>query len=140
MIPADIQDPVTHEITDMVSFYSLPSTIMQHPKYDVLNAAYMFYYATDCIFSAGGSADAKDHDAKEQAKLSERLNLLVRDLLIMAKKEGFDVVNTLTLMDNNLFLQDQGVSPMSEASSNFSSAEAMVTWYVYKSVHLLPLY
>lgn len=95
----------------MMSFYSLPSTIMQHPKYDVLNAAYMFYYATDCVFSKDAGASS---DADGQAKLSARLNQLVGDLLVMAKKEGFDVVNTLTLMDNNLFLQDQKVSRWSQ--------------------------
>lgn len=119
---ADIQDPESHEITDMMSFYSLPSTIMQHPKHDVLNAAYMYYYATDCILSGEGSSSSSDADsAKTTAKLSARLNALVADLLVMAKSEGFDVVNTLTLMDNNLFLQDQ----------RFGGGDGYLNYYLY---------
>jgi len=30
-------------ITDMISFYTLPSTIMSHPTYNSLKAAYSFY-------------------------------------------------------------------------------------------------
>lgn len=30
-------------ITDMVSFYSLPSSVMQHPRHNLLRAAYSFY-------------------------------------------------------------------------------------------------
>lgn len=105
----------------MMSFYSLPSTIMQHPKHSVLNAAYMYYYATDCILAGeGGSADGAD-GAKAQAKLGARLNALVGDLLVMAKSEGFDVVNTLTLMDNNLFLQDQ----------RFGGGDGYLNYYLY---------
>ena len=31
------------KITDFVSFYTLPSTVMHHPKYKMLKAAYSFY-------------------------------------------------------------------------------------------------
>ncbi len=31
------------EITDMVSFYTLPSTVMHHPHHKSLKAAYSFY-------------------------------------------------------------------------------------------------
>lgn len=63
---------------------------------------------------------------KERAALKKRLNLLMADMLVMANRVGaslsrkmrlsadetyiqakFDVVNALTLMDNNLFLADQ---------------------------------
>lgn len=30
-------------VTDLVSFYTLPSTIMHHPTYRTLKAAYSFY-------------------------------------------------------------------------------------------------
>lgn len=80
------QDPTTRLITDLVSFYSLPSSIMKHKTHDVLNAAYMFYYASDVISSPGGSADdAATHEAKSRQKLGERLNALVADLLVVAK-------------------------------------------------------
>ena len=87
------QDPSTHLITDLVSFYSLPSSIMKSKKHDVLNAAYMFYYASDVIFSPGGSADAAEtHELKAKRRLAERLNELVNDLLIVAKNVSSYIV------------------------------------------------
>ena len=60
--------------------------IMKHKTHSVLNAAYMFYYASDVIFSPGGSADdAETHEAKARSKLGERLNALVADLLVVAQ-------------------------------------------------------
>nr|XP_018261940.1 glycylpeptide N-tetradecanoyltransferase [Kwoniella dejecticola CBS 10117]OBR84098.1 glycylpeptide N-tetradecanoyltransferase [Kwoniella dejecticola CBS 10117] len=107
-----VEDPTTHLITDFMSFYSLPSTIMKHPKHDMLNAAYMFYYASDVIFSPGGSSDdAATHDAKANKKLEERLNALCNDMLSVAKAAGFDVLNGLSCLDNNMFLQEQKFGP-----------------------------
>ena len=37
-----VEDPETKELTDMVSFYSLPSTILGHDKHSQLNACYMY--------------------------------------------------------------------------------------------------
>lgn len=37
-------------VHDVVSFYSLPSSVLNHPKHRTLNAAYLFYYATDAVF------------------------------------------------------------------------------------------
>jgi glycylpeptide N-tetradecanoyltransferase len=83
---ANYQDPTTHLITDFMSFYSLPSSIMQSPKHDTLNAAYLFYYASDAIFSPGGSSDdAEKHEAKAKSKLAERLNALSQDMLSVAQ-------------------------------------------------------
>ena len=42
-----VQDPETSEITDFISFYSLPSSILRHPDYNTLYVAYQFYYFTD---------------------------------------------------------------------------------------------
>lgn len=59
---------------------------MQSPKHDMLNAAYMFYYASDAIFSPGGSSDdAARHEAKAKSKLDERLNALSSDMLVVAQ-------------------------------------------------------
>ncbi|XP_037076562.1 glycylpeptide N-tetradecanoyltransferase 1-like [Pollicipes pollicipes] len=71
------------EITDFVSFYSLPSTIMHHATHKQLMAAYSFY-------NVGGSTP---------------LLQLMRDALITAKNEGFDVFNALDLMENKTFLE-----------------------------------
>ncbi|EAL17377.1 hypothetical protein CNBN0070 [Cryptococcus deneoformans B-3501A] len=125
-----VEDPTTHRITDLISFYALPSTIMKHPKHNLLNAAYMFYYATDVVFPPSSSSANSDvdvdanagessvaavgtggEDAKTKKKLETRLNALTADILIIAKQAGFDVFNALTLLDNNMFLQEQKFGP-----------------------------
>ena len=41
------------KVTDMVSFYSLPSSVMQNPRYNMLRAAYSFYnFATATPWTA----------------------------------------------------------------------------------------
>ena len=63
---------------------------MQSPKHDTLNAAYMFYYASDAIFSPGGSSDdAERHGAKAKSKLDERLNALSNDMLVVAQNVSY---------------------------------------------------
>lgn len=118
------------KITDMVSFYSLPSTVLDSDSHRILEAAYLFYYATDAA-EPGNSASLAvptNLSASEQEdemgacnwasevkaakrKLKERLNELIYDALILAKNQGFDVVNCLTVMDNPLFLQEQLFGP-----------------------------
>ncbi|GFO46427.1 glycylpeptide n-tetradecanoyltransferase [Plakobranchus ocellatus] len=71
------------KLTDFVSFYSLPSTIMHHPTHKSLRAAYSFYNA---------STKTPWVD-------------LMQDALIIAKNMGFDVFNALDLMDNKEFLE-----------------------------------
>ena len=69
------------DITDFASFYSLPSTVVNHKQYQSLYAAYSFY------------------------NVSERLPTLMRDMLTIAKQRNFDVFNALDLMDNKTFLK-----------------------------------
>ncbi|EEH18047.1 glycylpeptide N-tetradecanoyltransferase [Paracoccidioides brasiliensis Pb03] len=88
-----VEDPETNKITDFVSFYSLESTVLQNPKHGNIRAAYLYYYATESAF------------AEKEKGLKERLQLIVNDVLILAKKENFDVFNALTLHDNPLFLE-----------------------------------
>lgn len=38
-----LQNPQTHQITDLISFYTLPSTIIGNPNYKTLKAAYSYY-------------------------------------------------------------------------------------------------
>mgnify|MGYP000586452652 CR=1 FL=1 len=38
-----VENADTHEVTDVCSFYHLPSSIIGHPTHDTLNAAYSFY-------------------------------------------------------------------------------------------------
>lgn len=69
-------------ITDMVSFYNLPSTVMHHPQHKQIKAAYSFY------------------NVSTKTPWKELMN----DALIVAKKSNYDVFNALDLMDNEEFL------------------------------------
>lgn len=97
------------KVTDFFSFYELASTIIGNSKHNVIRAAYLFYYGTEAAF--GGS----------QEDLKKRLNELVKDALILAKKEGFDVFNALSLLDNPLFLADQ----------KFGAGDGRLHYYLY---------
>jgi glycylpeptide N-tetradecanoyltransferase len=79
-----IENVSNHEITDLVSFYTLPSTIIGHPNYKNLKAAYSFYNVATSV----------------------PLDKLVKDALIFAKKNQFDVFNCLDIMENVTFLQE----------------------------------
>jgi len=67
----------------MLSFYTLPSTVMNHPTHKMLKAAYSFY------------------------NVSTKTSWLdlINDALIIAKKNNFDVFNALDLMNNTEFLE-----------------------------------
>jgi len=84
-----VEDPATHALTAFGSFYSLPSSILSNPKYKRLNAAYLYY----CVNTRGP------------------ISAVVSDLLVLAKKQQFDVFNCLALMDNASFLQDLKFGP-----------------------------
>lgn len=70
---------------------------MNSPKHNLLNAAYLYYYATDVAFKPGADSDKS---------LKERLTELVSNALVIANQSEFDVFNALTLMDNNEFITD----------------------------------
>mmetsp|Transcript_14716 Transcript_14716/g.16848 ORF Transcript_14716/g.16848 Transcript_14716/m.16848 type:complete len:435 (+) Transcript_14716:154-1458(+) len=69
-------------ITDLCSFYHLPSSILGRD--DTLFAAYSYYNVATSISWVQ----------------------LMKDCLILAKNEGADVFNALNLMENDEFLQD----------------------------------
>lgn len=71
------------KITDMVSYYTLPSSIMHHQVHKTLRAAYSFYNVSTT---------------------TSWLDLMT-DALISARNLGFDVFNALDLMDNKEFLE-----------------------------------
>ncbi|KAF7411737.1 glycylpeptide N-tetradecanoyltransferase 1 [Vespula maculifrons] len=71
------------KITDMVSYYTLPSSIMHHQAHKTLKAAYSFYNVST---------------------VTPWLELMT-DALISARNLGFDVFNALDLMDNKEFLE-----------------------------------
>ncbi|CAK1601994.1 unnamed protein product [Parnassius mnemosyne] len=70
-------------ITDFVSYYTLPSTVVYHPVHKTLKAAYSFY------------------NVSTKTPWTD----LMLDALITAKNSGFDVFNALDLMDNKEFLE-----------------------------------
>lgn len=94
-----VSDPSTQKITDFFSFYCLESSVIGNKMHSNVRAAYMFYYGTETAFAEG------------ERGLKERLNELVNDALILAKKFNFDVFNALTLLDNPLFLMQQRFGP-----------------------------
>eukprot|EP00051_Salpingoeca_urceolata_P027966 m.484236 g.484236 ORF g.484236 m.484236 type:complete len:497 (+) comp23260_c0_seq1:245-1735(+) len=79
-----VEDPETKEVTDMLSFYTLPSTIVRHPTHKELKAAYSYYNVATTV----------------------PLEDLMQDALILAKQLNFDVFNALDLMENKRFLED----------------------------------
>lgn len=167
-------------ITDMASFYSLPSTVLNSQEHSILNAAYLFYYATEWAFpqqdessladagttsSSTSSASAnialgapvgraatngertlsawqrslltglseseladeagvirwEEEKPDVKSRLAVRLRTLIFDLMVFAKQEGFDVLNSLTTLDNNLFLSDL----------KFGPGDGFLRWYLY---------
>ena len=71
--------------------------MINSPKHDVVEACYLFYYASDVAF-------ASEEDT--EVKLKKRLGQLIGDALIIANQAKFDVFNAVSLMDNMSFLED----------------------------------
>jgi len=99
------------KVTDFFSFYSLESSVIkENPgNHKVVKAAYSFYYATDTAFQ------------DNEEKLKKRLNELMKDALIIARQEKFDVYNALSLMDNRFFLEQQ----------KFGVGDGLLHYYLY---------
>ena len=77
-----VQDPDTKKITDFISFYTLPSSILRHDKHKLLKVAYSYY-------NVPGKYSLTD---------------LMKDALVLAHNADFDVFNALDIMDNEEFL------------------------------------
>jgi len=73
-----------NHLTDVFSFYSLPSQVLNHPEHKTLFVAYSFY----------------------NVSLSGRLEQGAKEMLIRAKEAGFDVFNALDVMENKSFLEE----------------------------------
>ncbi|XP_074096678.1 N-myristoyl transferase isoform X1 [Cotesia typhae] len=73
-----------NKITDLVSYYTLPSSVMHHQVHKTLRAAYSFY------------------NVSTKTPWVE----LMTDALISARNLDFDVFNALDLMDNKEFLEN----------------------------------
>lgn len=79
-----VEDPAKPgTLTDFVSFYTLPSTVMNHPQHNSIKAAYSFY----------------------NVSTATPWTELMGDALVLAKNKSFDVFNALDLMENSEFLE-----------------------------------
>ncbi|XP_056113252.1 glycylpeptide N-tetradecanoyltransferase 1-like [Rhinichthys klamathensis goyatoka] len=83
VIDTYVVESMTGTVTDMVSFYTLPSTALNHPVHKGLKAACVLY----CISKA------------------TPLLQLMGDTLIICKARGFDVFSAMDVMDNKAFLE-----------------------------------
>ncbi|KAK1049086.1 glycylpeptide N-tetradecanoyltransferase [Friedmanniomyces endolithicus] len=95
------------KITDFVSYYLLESTVLKSASptdhQQTIRAAYLSYYASSAAFTTPKS--------QAQTALQARLQLLMHNTLILAKRDAFHVFNALTTMDNPLFLKESKFEP-----------------------------
>jgi len=75
------------EITDLLTYYELNSHVLNHAQYDKIQIGYVSYTV------------AADND-------EERLKKVFKDLLIMAKKDGFDVFNVTEVCQHKKVLDE----------------------------------
>eukprot|EP00921_Rhytidocystis_pertsovi_P015269 GHVQ01024340.1.p1 GENE.GHVQ01024340.1~~GHVQ01024340.1.p1 ORF type:complete len:166 (+),score=11.02 GHVQ01024340.1:66-563(+) len=75
---------VEGKITDVISFYMVPSSVIGNEKHQLVTAAYSYY----------------------NVATSTTLRELIEDALILAKQRNCDVFNALDLMDNQSFLKE----------------------------------
>lgn len=106
-----IEDPKTHKITDFFSFYCLESSVIGNQKHETVRAAYQFYYATETAF------------AEKEKDLKERLNLLMNDALILAKKVRDSHTHLIWLRVTN-----SGRSSISTSSTPSHSWTTLSSW------------
>ncbi|XP_031382921.1 glycylpeptide N-tetradecanoyltransferase 1-like [Punica granatum] len=84
-----VESPETHEVTDICSFYTLPSTILGNQNHSTLKAAYSYY----------------------NVSTKTPLLQLTNDALIIAKQKDYDVFNALDVMENECFLKELKFGP-----------------------------
>ena len=100
-----VEEPETHKISDFISFYCLESSVIGNRKHDTVRAAYLYYYATVKAFM------------KEESGLKGRLNELVNDALILAKRVRPNPMASSPLMS---YLQANNLSSTISMSSMLS--------------------
>jgi len=79
-----VREDSAGQITDVCSFYSLPSSILGHEKHSLLKAAYSYWNVATTV----------------------PMHELMYDALIFAKQHDFDVFNALNVMENESFLKE----------------------------------
>lgn len=86
-------------ITDFCSFYHLPSTVIGNPLHNKLNAIYSYY-------NVANSLQFVD---------------LMKDMLILARNKGADVVNAVDVMENGSIFE----------SLKFGPGDGFLQYYLY---------
>jgi glycylpeptide N-tetradecanoyltransferase len=71
--------PAGKQVTDFLSFFHLPSSVINHDRYKTMNAAYSYYNVPGAHSFAS----------------------IMQESLILAKRSGIDVFNALDLMQND---------------------------------------
>lgn len=106
-----VDDKEEGKLSDFASFYSLDSTVIgeMSAKHNKIRAAYSYYYATTAAFEP------------DEKGLKQRVQSLMSDCLVEAKKAGFDVFNALTLLDNPLLLEEL----------KFGAGDGQLHYYLY---------
>ena len=79
-----VENQQTNQITDLVSFYILPSTIIGDCKYDILSTAYLWYTVSTVT----------------------PLVQLIKDVLIIAANMDIDIFNCLNTHHNDSFITE----------------------------------
>lgn len=79
-----VEDEKSKQITDFLSFYSLPSSILRHETHKILNVAYSYYNVPN------------EHSLTD----------LMADALVIAKQKGYDVFNALDVHQNQEFFKE----------------------------------
>ena len=77
VIEAYVIEDTSKNITDFISFYSLPSSILKHPEHKILNVAYSYYMVPG------------------RFNMSE----LLADALVLARNKSYDVFNALDVQE-----------------------------------------
>ena len=80
-----MEDPANKgRITDFLSFFTIFHTVNNHPNHSFIKVAYSFYNVSTATLLVD----------------------LMADVLVLAKRENFDVFNALDLMGNNGFFRE----------------------------------
>ncbi|ORZ37236.1 Myristoyl-CoA:protein N-myristoyltransferase, N-terminal domain-domain-containing protein [Catenaria anguillulae PL171] len=96
------------EIDCFVSFYRIPSKVLNHPTHKEINAAYAFYYFYP-------------YQEDAAAKNKRMLTRLMNSALVFAKQTDHDVFNCLALMDNPSVLKEL----------QFGKGDGVLHYYLY---------
>ena len=87
-----VEDEAAGEVTDFISHYALNSSVLNDPHHDKIYAAYAYYNFV------------KDND-------QDRMRALMKDALILAKQNNFDVFNMTEVLKHNLVKEDLMFKP-----------------------------